>query len=72
MADLMTELLCRKEVLTKQIEETEASMKKIPEYFLRHKEMKKKLGIIKDSLEKLSLDIYRERRQVGLFDDHRH
>lgn len=70
MADIMTALLCRKEILSKKIEEIKAAMARIPSDFFRYREMANQVEIMEGKLKEVILEIYRERRQVGLFDDH--
>jgi len=72
MADIMTELLCRREILSKKIEEIKADMSKIPSDFFRYRDMANQVEIMEGKLKEVILEIYRERSQVGLFDDTRH
>ena len=72
MADLMTALLCRKEILSKKIEDIKAAMSRIPSNFFRYREMANQVEIMEVKLKEVILDIYKEQGQVGLFDDHRH
>lgn len=72
MADIMTALLCRKEILTKKIEDIKKTMSRIPSDFFRYSEMANQVEIMEGKLKKVILDIYKEQGQVGLFDDPRH
>ena len=68
----MTALLCRKEILTKKIEDIKKTMSRIPSDFFRYSEMANQVEIMEGKLKKVIFDIYKEQGQVGLFDDHRH
>ena len=67
MADVMTMLLCRKEVISKGIEKAEEAMSRIPKDFVRYKEMESQVNVMKETLEKIAIEIYRERKQGRLF-----
>ena len=70
MADIMTVLLRRKEILSEKIEEIKAAMSRIPSDFFRYREMANQVEIMEEKLKEVVLEIYRERKQIRLFDDH--
>lgn len=67
MADVMTMLLCRKEVISKGIEKAEEMMSRIPKDFRRYQEIESQVNVMKETLEKIAIEIYRERKQERLF-----